>query len=156
MYNQELPEFNTIYDQLLEHRETIIHYIGNTQALMRDAINDGKPFSAKARKAPCWMSITAPTLRHFLQLNIGWACTGLGIPPNKIERVIGVIKAYTTRVGEGPFPTELHDTDGDQIGKKAMSLVQLQDVKTLRLVRCDGRTLCSSAQWNRWHRADQN
>ena len=37
----------------------------------------------------------------------GGACTGLGIPPTKIDRVIGVIKAYTTRVGEGPFPTEL-------------------------------------------------
>ncbi len=42
----------------------------------------------------------------------GGACTGSGIPPNRIDQVVGVIKAYTTRVGEGPFPTELFDEDG--------------------------------------------
>jgi adenylosuccinate synthase len=43
----------------------------------------------------------------------GGACTGSGIPPTRISRVIGVIKAYTTRVGEGPFPTELLDAKGE-------------------------------------------
>ncbi|MCH7501558.1 MAG: adenylosuccinate synthetase, partial [Nitrospinae bacterium] len=43
------------------------------------------------------------------------ACTGLGIPPARIDRTLGVIKAYTTRVGEGPFPTELHDDYGEQL-----------------------------------------
>ena len=47
----------------------------------------------------------------------GGACTGAGVAPNRIERVIGVIKAYTTRVGEGPFPTELHDAMGEQLRK---------------------------------------
>ena len=42
----------------------------------------------------------------------GGACTGSGIPPTRIDRVIAVVKAYTTRVGEGPFPTELIDDDG--------------------------------------------
>ena len=45
------------------------------------------------------------------------ACTGLGIAPNKIENVIGIFKAYTTRVGSGPFPTELFDTDGETLGR---------------------------------------
>mgnify|MGYP001308855382 FL=1 len=45
------------------------------------------------------------------------ACTGLGIPPNKIGDVYGVFKAYTTRVGSGPFPTELFDETGERIGK---------------------------------------
>lgn len=45
------------------------------------------------------------------------ACTGLGVAPNKIGEVIGIIKAYTTRVGSGPFPTELFDEDGDRMGK---------------------------------------
>ena len=48
----------------------------------------------------------------------GGACTGTGIPPNRIDRVIGVIKAYTTRVGEGPFPTELKDEIGRLMGKE--------------------------------------
>jgi adenylosuccinate synthase len=43
------------------------------------------------------------------------ACTGSGVPPNRIDRVIAVVKAYTTRVGEGPFPTELHDEDGRRL-----------------------------------------
>ncbi len=45
------------------------------------------------------------------------ACTGLGVAPNKIGRVIGIFKAYTTRVGSGPFPTELFDTDGETMGR---------------------------------------
>ncbi|WP_432572453.1 adenylosuccinate synthase [Kineococcus sp. SYSU DK005] len=43
------------------------------------------------------------------------ACTGTGVPPNRIDRIIAVVKAYTTRVGEGPFPTELLDADGEKL-----------------------------------------
>ena len=43
------------------------------------------------------------------------ACTGAGIPPTRIDRVIAILKAFTTRVGEGPFPTELHDEVGDRL-----------------------------------------
>ncbi len=43
----------------------------------------------------------------------GGACTGSGIPPTRIDQVIGIVKAYTTRVGEGPFPTELDDDNGE-------------------------------------------
>jgi adenylosuccinate synthase len=45
------------------------------------------------------------------------ACTGLGIAPTKIGRVLGIFKAYTTRVGSGPFPTELFDIDGETMGR---------------------------------------
>jgi adenylosuccinate synthase len=45
----------------------------------------------------------------------GGACTGLGIPPTEIRSIVGVVKAYSTRVGNGPFPTELHDTTGDML-----------------------------------------
>lgn len=45
----------------------------------------------------------------------GGACTGCGVPPNRIDRVIGVVKAYSTRVGEGPFPTELLDETGERM-----------------------------------------
>ena len=45
------------------------------------------------------------------------ACTGLGVAPNKIGRVLGIFKAYTTRVGSGPFPTELFDDDGETMGR---------------------------------------
>ena len=52
------------------------------------------------------------------------ACTGLGIAPNKIGDVFGIFKAYLTRVGSGPFPTELHDTTGVIFKKQEMSLAQ--------------------------------
>ena len=48
----------------------------------------------------------------------GGACTGLGIGPTKIDTVLGIVKAYTTRVGSGPFPTELHDKTGELIREK--------------------------------------
>ncbi|MBA4371690.1 MAG: adenylosuccinate synthase [Thermodesulfovibrio sp.] len=48
----------------------------------------------------------------------GGACTGLGIGPTKISKVVGIVKAYTTRVGSGPFPTELHDSTGEMIREK--------------------------------------
>jgi adenylosuccinate synthase len=48
----------------------------------------------------------------------GGACTGTGIPPHRINRVVGVVKAYTTRVGEGPFPTELKDEIGQLLAKE--------------------------------------
>jgi len=48
----------------------------------------------------------------------GGACTGSGIPPRAIDRVIGVLKLYTTRVGEGPFPTELLDADGEKLRQR--------------------------------------
>jgi adenylosuccinate synthase len=44
-------------------------------------------------------------------------CAGAGVPPSAVHRVVGISKAYTTRVGEGPFPTELHDADGDRLRK---------------------------------------
>jgi len=48
----------------------------------------------------------------------GGACTGSGVPPRAIDRVIGVLKLYTTRVGEGPFPTELNDADGETLRRR--------------------------------------
>ncbi|MEH6764581.1 MAG: adenylosuccinate synthase [Aequorivita antarctica] len=45
------------------------------------------------------------------------ACTGLGVPPNKVKDVFGIFKAYTTRVGSGPFPTELFDEDGEKMAR---------------------------------------
>lgn len=48
----------------------------------------------------------------------GQAATGVGIGPGSIDFVLGIVKAYTTRVGEGPFPTELHDADGDRLGER--------------------------------------
>lgn len=50
--------------------------------------------------------------------SVGGVCTGTGIPPNKINKIIGITKAYSTRVGEGPFPTELHGEFGEEMRAK--------------------------------------
>lgn len=65
---------------------------------------------------------------------IGGVCTGLGIPPKKIGKVIGVVKAYTTRVGGGPFPTELPDPD--EIGKQLQQVGVEYGTTTGRARRC--------------------
>lgn len=63
---------------------------------------------------------------------MGGVCTGLGIPPNKIGEVIGVVKAYTTRVGDGPFPTEQHNEIGELLQNKGREV----GVTTQRKRRC--------------------
>ena len=62
------------------------------------------------------------------------ACSGLGVAPNKIKNIIGIFKAYTTRVGSGPFPTELFDSTGERIRKLDMSMVQ----QLVEIVDADG------------------
>lgn len=64
--------------------------------------------------------------------SIGGVCTGLGLPPNVIGEVLGVVKAYTTRVGDGPFPTELHDETGKLLQERGHEV----GVTTRRVRRC--------------------
>jgi adenylosuccinate synthase len=59
----------------------------------------------------------------------GGACTGTGVGPTRMDGVIGISKAYTTRVGEGPFPTELLDSVGEQIRNRGQSMVHPQEVR---------------------------
>lgn len=54
---------------------------------------------------------------------IGGVCTGLGVPPGAVDCVIGVVKAYTTRVGQGPFPTELNDPSGSHLQEQGHEYV---------------------------------
>jgi adenylosuccinate synthase len=84
-----------LLEQLLEREANIVLEAG--QATLLDVDHGTYPFVTSS-------NATA-----------GGACTGSGIPPTRITRVIGVCKAYTTRVGEGPFPTELPDDKGDRL-----------------------------------------
>ncbi|MEP6814396.1 MAG: adenylosuccinate synthase [Marmoricola sp.] len=84
-----------LLNQALDRDETVLLEAG--QATLLDVDHGTYPFVTSS-------SATA-----------GGACTGSGIPPTRIDRVIGIVKAYTTRVGEGPFPTELLDADGDKL-----------------------------------------
>ena len=72
----------------------------------------------RARKAPTWMSITGPTLRHLLNTVAGNAAAGTGVGPRDLHTVVGIAKAYATRVGSGPFPTQLDDVEEEALRSK--------------------------------------
>jgi adenylosuccinate synthase len=89
-------------------------YIADTTLLLEQAMQQGKNLLFEGAQGTM-LDIDHGTYPFVTSSNTcaGGAATGCGVPPGRIDRVLGVIKAYTTRVGEGPFPTELHDSDGD-------------------------------------------
>ena len=116
-----------------------------------------RPCSSRAARRRCSTSTTAPTRssRRPTPTSAG-ACTGSGVPPTRIDRVIAVVKAYATRVGEGPFPTELLD-DGRRAAARRRRRVRDDDrpPAPLRLVRRPGRPLRRADQRRHRLRADQ-
>ena len=105
-----------MFDELMDYQETILKYIGDTHVLLRDEIEQKKKVLCEGAQGTM-LDVDHGTYPFVTSSNStsGGASTGLGIPPTQIDRVVGVIKAYTTRVGEGPFPTELHDGDGERL-----------------------------------------
>jgi adenylosuccinate synthase len=88
--------------------------VADTVTMLNKAIGEGKSVLLEGAQGTM-LDIDYGTYPFVTSSNAtaGGACTGSGIPPNRINRVIGVVKAYTTRVGEGPFPTELTDSTGE-------------------------------------------
>eukprot|EP00164_Ancoracysta_twista_P003581 GFYU01004786.1.p1 GENE.GFYU01004786.1~~GFYU01004786.1.p1 ORF type:complete len:428 (-),score=173.56 GFYU01004786.1:143-1426(-) len=97
-----------------EYRSILSEMIVDSVSMMHKAIHDGKKILVEGANATM-LDLDFGTYPYVTSSNatIGGVCTGLGIPPRKINVVAGVVKAYTTRVGEGPFPTELLDSTGE-------------------------------------------
>ncbi len=114
------PDFDTesVVTELMESAKTIRPHIADTQFILNDAIAEGKSILLEGAQGAL-LDIDHGTFPYVTSSNTtsGAGCTGTGIPPQKIGAVIGIAKAYTTRVGEGPFPTELTDSFGEQIRK---------------------------------------
>jgi adenylosuccinate synthase len=91
-------------------------YVADTASLVNRAIAEGCEVLFEGAQGNM-LDIDHGTFPYVTSSNAsaGGACTGSGVAPNRIDRVVGVIKAYTTRVGEGPFPTELFDEDGEKL-----------------------------------------
>jgi adenylosuccinate synthase len=89
-------------------------YIADTVSLVHEALEAGEPVLLEGAQAT-YLDLDHGTYPFVTSSNptAGGACTGSGIGPRHVERVIGIAKAYTTRVGAGPFPTELFDGVGD-------------------------------------------
>jgi len=114
------PDFDTesVVADLMESAKTIRPHIADTQFILNGAIAEGKSILLEGAQGAL-LDIDHGTFPYVTSSNTtsGAGCTGTGIPPQKIGAVIGIAKAYTTRVGEGPFPTELTDSVGEQIRK---------------------------------------
>ena len=118
IYNRRAVEVDEIVDELISYVDRLRPMVVDTSLLLHGALADNKTVLLEGGQAtlldvdhgtyPFVTSSSATT---------GGACTGSGIPPTEISRVIGIVKAYVTRVGEGPFPTELFDDDGERLRK---------------------------------------
>src|SRR4029079_13527601 len=104
--------------ELLAYTDRIRPMVRDTGLELTRALDDGKTVLFEAGQATM-LDVDHGTYPFVTSSNAtsGGACTGSGVPPNRIDRVVAVAKAYATRVGEGPFPTELFDADGEVLRK---------------------------------------
>ena len=118
VYDSKGLDVEEIIEQYLEFDKAIDKYIKDVPAFLNEAISKGKSILLEGAQGALldvdhgtypYVTSSSPTS--------GGACTGTGIPPTKIDNVVGIVKAYTTRVGNGPFPSELSDDDGEKLRK---------------------------------------
>ncbi|MCL4145061.1 UNVERIFIED_CONTAM: hypothetical protein GTU68_054904, partial [Idotea baltica] len=104
------------YDKIMAVRDKVKPLLTDTGRFIRTAMKEGKKVLFEGAQAH-HLDIDHGTYPYVTSSNIsvGGICTGLGVPPKSISSVIGIAKAYTTRVGEGPFPTELDDDNGKHL-----------------------------------------
>jgi len=111
----------SIIDQYEDYAERLAPHIVNISIVMNQAINAGKQILFEGAQGT-HLDIDHGTYPYVTSSNTvsGNACCGAGIGPKEITSVLGIVKAYTTRVGKGPFPAELFDETGDAIQKKGV------------------------------------
>ncbi len=116
VYNRRAISVDEVVEDLLSYADRLRPMVQDTSALLNKALDDGKTVLFEGAQATL-LDVDHGTYPFVTSSNAiaGGVCTGAGIGPTRIDRVIGVIKAYTTRVGSGPFPTELFDEDGDDL-----------------------------------------
>lgn len=109
-------DLDDFYSQLREARDVISKYACNTSAFLASTIREGKRLLFEGAQGTM-LDVDHGTYPFVTSSSCcaGGICTGLGIGPKHIHKVLGVSKAYATRVGGGPFPSELEDATGDLI-----------------------------------------
>ena len=112
-------DYDTVCTQYQALAERLKPYVADCIPMLTQAQRDGKSILFEGAQGTM-LDIDFGTFPYVTSSNAtaGGACTGSGVPPNRIDRVLGVVKAYTTRVGEGPFPTELFDVDGETLARE--------------------------------------
>ncbi len=111
--------FDPLFAHIMSFTDKLLPHACNTSVLMNDLIDQGKKVLFEGAQGTC-LDVDHGTYPFVTSSNTvaGAVCTGLGIGPTKIKEVLGVSKAYCTRVGAGPFPTELFDETGELLRKK--------------------------------------
>ena len=119
LYQAPTFEFKPIYEEYCGYRERIAKYVINVPLVLNRAIGQGKSILFEGAQGT-WLDIDHGTYPYVTSSSAtaGGACVGTGVGPSRIDQVIGVVKAYTTRVGEGPFPTEFPQPLMEQIRAK--------------------------------------
>jgi adenylosuccinate synthase len=118
-YGAEGFSFDALYAEYLDHAGRIKKYVCNTTALLHGALEAKKRILFEGAQGTL-LDVDHGTYPFVTSSNAtsGGATIGTGVGPNKIDKVVGVVKAYTTRVGEGPFPTEFSDDLMERIRSK--------------------------------------
>ena len=119
MLNAAPLDADTIYDEYMRYAEILAPFAGNVSVVINETMKGGGNVLFEGAQGT-QLDIDHGTYPFVTSSNTvaGGACCGAGIGPSKIDCVIGICKAYTTRVGSGPFPTELFDETGDLIQRK--------------------------------------
>ena len=109
-----------VFDKCRHWAEHLSHYIGPVENTVREALDDGSSVLLEGAQGAL-LDLDHGTYPYVTSSHptIGGACVGLGIVPRYIGGILGAFKAYSTRVGTGPFPTELHDATGERIRELA-------------------------------------
>jgi adenylosuccinate synthase len=118
VFNRKGITVEEVIDEYLRYAEILKPYVTDTSLLLDQALQQGKVVLLEGSQGTL-LDVDHGTYPFVTSSNptAGGASTGSGIGPTKITRVIGILKAYTTRVGSGPFPTELFDEDGEALRK---------------------------------------
>lgn len=119
MYQEETIDANEVVNSLDEVIKQLEPYICNTSNILHEAIEKGEEILLEGAQG-CLLDVDHGTYPYVTSSSptSGGACTGTGVPPTAITHVMGITKAYCTRVGNGPFPTELLDETGEELRKK--------------------------------------
>ena len=114
VYNRRAIEVEEIVTELLSYADRLRPMVADTGFLLNQALDKGEIVLFEGGQATM-LDVDHGTYPFVTSSNStsGGAATGSGVAPNRLERIIGIVKAYTTRVGAGPFPTELHDESGE-------------------------------------------
>jgi adenylosuccinate synthase len=118
-FKQDAVDYQMVLDQALAHAEVLKPLVEDIPGTLHALRKAGKNVMFEGAQGAL-LDIDHGTYPYVTSSNTtaGGACTGSGVGPREIDYVLGIVKAYTTRVGAGPFPTELFDEDGDHLGTK--------------------------------------